>query len=313
MSNYTFLSVLFSVIILIALLVDLFYIRGDKSDIDKIPFKESLVWSVAWVLLALIFNFIIYLKTSDLDKAMEFLAGYLIEKSLSLDNIFVFATIFEYFQVPERYQRKVLIVGILSAVLARAIFIFGGIYLVKKFYFILYVFGVILIYSGIKLFFMKEKERELSQIRIIKFLSNHLPITDRFYGNSLIVRINGKLYLTPLMVVLILIEISDIIFAIDSVPAIFAITLDQFIVYTSNIFAILGLRALYFLLSDLKARFCYLKHGISVILVFVGVKILVSKYINIKPLLSVSLISIIILFSIIASIMNKKEGRDVAT
>ncbi|MGB9668646.1 MAG: TerC/Alx family metal homeostasis membrane protein, partial [Thermosulfidibacteraceae bacterium] len=252
-------------------------------------------------------------KTSDLDKAMEFLAGYLIEKSLSLDNIFVFATIFEYFQVPERYQRKVLIVGILSAVLARAIFIFGGIYLVKKFYFILYVFGVILIYSGIKLFFMKEKERELSQIRIIKFLSNHLPITDRFYGNSLIVRINGKLYLTPLMVVLILIEISDIIFAIDSVPAIFAITLDQFIVYTSNIFAILGLRALYFLLSDLKARFCYLKHGISVILVFVGVKILVSKYINIKPLLSVSLISIIILFSIIASIMNKKEGRDVAT
>ncbi len=310
--NNLFLTFLFIIMVGGALLVDLFYIKHDNKETDKVSFKDALIWSIIWILLALLFNLILYLKTKNFDKAMEFLAGYLVEKSLSLDNIFVFVTVFEYFNIIEKHQRKVLLIGILTAIAARAIFIFGGIYIVNKFHWVLYIFGIILIYSGLKILKSKEEKKEISEMKIIRFLSTHFPVTDRIYGDRLIVKINNKIYLTPLFIVMIVVEISDIIFAIDSIPAIFAITLDPFIVYTSNIFAILGLRALYFLVSGLKARFYYLKHGISIILTFVGIKILISNYIKIKPALSVLLIFVIITASIIASIL-RKGGNSSAT
>lgn len=282
------------------------YLLGKKGS-HKVSFKEALTWSIIWFILAILFNIYIYLHTKNVDKALEFLAGYLIEKSLSLDNIFVFISIFQYFAVPQEYQKKVLTIGILTAVIARAIFIFLGSYLISKFYWILYIFGVILIYSGFKILRSKEESKDISKMWVVRVLSKHLPLKDSYEKDKFIVKRNGNILFTPLTLVLLTIEFSDIVFAIDSIPAIFAVTLDPFIVYTSNIFAILGLRALYFLLAGLKSRFKYMKEGISIILMYVGIKLLISHFVEIKPIISVTLIFTTITVSILISIIEKRR------
>jgi tellurite resistance protein TerC len=240
-----------------------------------VSFREAIGWTVAWVTLALLFN-IGVAHYAGPEKAVEFLTGYVIEYSLSVDNIFVFALLFSYFSVPPMYQHRVLFWGILGALVMRAIMIGAGVVLIAKFAWIIYVFGAFLILTGIKMIVKREEQIHPEQNRVVKLFKRFMPVTRDFRGNHFFVRENGILMATPLFVVLLLVEMSDVIFAVDSIPAIFAVTKDPFILYTSNVFAILGLRSLYFALSGVLDKFHYLKVGLGVVLTFVGVKMLVA-------------------------------------
>jgi tellurite resistance protein TerC len=273
----------------------------------KVPVKEALIWSAVWVSLALLFNLFVYFEFGK-TKALEFLTGYVIEYSLSVDNIFVFILIFSYFAVKSEYQHKILFWGILGALVMRGIFIFAGVALINRFHWIVLIFGAFLVYSGIHMLFQKETAVDPEKNAIVKFFRKFLPVTDTIHGNKLFVRQNNKLYATPLFLVLLVIESSDLIFAVDSIPAILAISKDSFIVYTSNIFAIMGLRSLYFAVSGIMGYFRYLKVGLSFVLSFVGLKMLAAYFhFEIPILFSLAVIIGILTFSVLASVVIKEK------
>lgn len=267
--------------------------------------KEALGWSVVWICLALLFNLLIYFWLGP-ETALQFLAGYIIEKSLSVDNLFVFLLIFSYFSVPSVYQHKILFWGILGALIMRAIFIAAGITLIEKFHWMIYLFGGFLIITGIKMAFQKDKELHPEANPVLRLFRRFVPVTDQYHNDHFFVLKEGKRWATPLFVVLLLIETTDVIFAVDSIPAILAVTRDPFIVYTSNVFAILGLRALYFALAGIMQLFHYLHYGLSLILVFVGTKMLISDIYKVPIGIALAVIAGILIVSVVASILRPR-------
>lgn len=275
----------------------------------KVPVKEAVIWSAVWIFLALLFDVFVYFEFGRL-KALEFLTGYVIEYSLSVDNIFVFILIFSYFAVNTQYQHKILFWGILGALIMRGIFIFTGVALINRFHWIVIIFGGFLVYTGIKMLFQKEAEVDPEKNPVVKFFRRFLPVTQTLHGDKLFITQNKKVYATPLFLVLLVIESSDLIFAVDSIPAILAISKDLFIVYTSNIFAILGLRSLYFALAGIIGFFRYLKIGLAFVLTFVGFKMLAAyMHFEIPILISLAIIISILLVSILASVVIKRDGK----
>jgi tellurite resistance protein TerC len=264
-----------------------------------VKFREALLWSVAWVTLAAAFSLLVFFWHGR-KEALEFVTGYVIELSLSVDNLFIFLLIFRYFKVSPPHQHKVLFWGILGALVMRALFIALGVGLIQKFHGIIYVFGALLIYSGIRLFLQKEAEVHPEKNPVLRLFRKLVPVTQDYHGDRFFVRRNG-LYATPLLVVLLVVETTDLIFAVDSIPAILAITLNAFIVYTSNVFAILGLRSMYFALAGMMEMFHYLHYGLSLILVFVGTKMLLSHYYEIRTELALGIVAGILLTSVLAS------------
>jgi tellurite resistance protein TerC len=269
-----------------------------------VKFREALAWSVAWIALAGIFAVMIFFWHGR-TPALEFVTGYVIELSLSVDNLFVFLLIFRFFQVPAIHQHKVLFWGILGALIMRAIFIAAGVGLIQRFHWIVYAFGAFLVYSGIKLFFQEEAELHPENNPMLRLFRRWVPVTDDYVGNKFFVRSPG-LYATPLFVVLLVVETTDLLFAVDSIPAILAITRDAFIVYTSNVFAILGLRSMYFALAGMMEMFRYLHYGLSLVLVFVGAKMLLSHYFEIPTHLALAAVAGVLAISVIASMTNPK-------
>ncbi len=270
-----------------------------------VSFKEAGIWSAVWIGLALLFNAGIW-RFLGPQKGVEFLTGYLIEKSLSVDNIFVFALIFAYFAVPQEYQHRVLFWGILGALVMRAIFIAAGAALIANFHWIIYVFGAFLILTGIKMAFAPDKGLEPEKNPVVRLVRRLMPVTERYHGQKFFARENGALAATPLFLVLALVETTDLIFAVDSIPAIFAVTSDPFIVYTSNVFAILGLRSLYFLLAGVMSKFEYLKLGLAAILVFVGTKMAIVDLYKIPSAISLGVVAAILAVAIGASLLRAR-------
>jgi tellurite resistance protein TerC len=303
----------FIVFVIAMLLLDMVALGGNKP--RKVSIKEAGLWSLGWFTLAMLFKALLwwYLdgevgREIANTKAIEFFTGYLIEKSLSVDNLFVFLMLFSYFAVPPEYQRRVLLYGVLGAIVLRAVMILAGIWLVSQFSWVLYLFGAFLVATGIKMLLFAEHKPDLDKNPVLKWMRSHLRTTNEFHGEHFTVMKDGLRYFTPLFAVLVMIEISDVVFAVDSIPAIFAVTTDPFIVFTSNIFAILGLRALYFLLADMADRFHLLKYGIAVVLIFVGVKLGVSYWYHVPVLMSLSFIAVILAVSIAASLTSPKAG-----
>lgn len=280
--------------------------------------KEAAIWTAVWIALALVFNAVLFV-TRGVDVGLEFLAGYLIEKSLSVDNVFVFALIFTYFAVPAAYQHRVLFWGVIGALVMRAAMIFAGASLLKQFHWIIFIFGVLLIFTGVRMALAKGHGYSPEKSLALRLVRRFVPVVDRFEGQRFFVRIAGRLAATPLFMALIAVETTDLIFAVDSIPAIFAVTEDPFIVYTSNVFAILGLRSLYFLLAGAMDRFAYLKYGISAVLVFVGFKMLISDFYKVPIGVSLSVIALLLVTAAVASLYGRRgrsherlapEGRD---
>jgi len=277
------------------------------KDTHKVPVKEAVVWTFVWITLALIFDIFIFFEFGK-TKALEFLTGYVIEYSLSVDNIFVFILIFSYFAVKDQYQHKILFWGILGALIMRGVFIFAGVALINRFHWVVIIFGGFLIFTGIKMLFQKEAEVDPEKNVIVKFFRKFLPVSQTVHGDKLFIRQNRKMYATPLFLVLLIIESSDLIFAVDSIPAILAISKNTFIVYTSNIFAILGLRSLYFAIAGIMGLFRYLKVGLAFVLTFVWLKMLGSYFsLEIPILFSLLIIVGILLISILASVIIRKR------
>lgn len=302
----------FLLFVVFMLALDLFVFGGRKA--HKVSMKEAATWSIAWFVLALLFNGLLWWYLEGKfgaeianTKSLEFLTGYIIEKSLSVDNIFVFLLIFTAFQVPVEYQRRVLIYGVLGAIVLRLIMIVMGAYLVQKFSWILYVFGAFLVSTGIKMLMPSKGEKDLQNNWIMVFARKHWRVTEGFEGEKFTVKRNGLVYITPLLLVLILVEISDVVFAVDSIPAIFAITTDPFIVATSNIFAILGLRALYFLLMDMAERFHLLKYGLAVVLTFIGCKLILLPWLHVPVAVSLGVVVGVLTISVFASLWHSKK------
>jgi len=294
--------ILFNVFVLLMLALDLGVFHRKTHEITL---KEALTWTAVWVFLALVFNAIIFYWKGR-QPALEFFTGYLVEKALSVDNIFVFLMVFTYFQVPSKYQHKVLFWGIIGALIMRVIFIFAGVALIERFHFTIYVFGALLIYTGYKMFSHNNAKIEPDKNPLIKFFKKFMPVTPDFHGDKFFVRLDGKKFATPLFLVLILIETTDLIFAVDSIPAILAITQDEFIVYTSNVFAILGLRSLYFALAGVVHRFWLLSYGLAIVLIFVGIKMLLVDFYKIPIEYSLLFIAFVITASIFFSLKIKK-------
>ena len=302
----------FIAFVIAMLALDIFALGGSRS--HKVSVKEAASWSIVWVSLAMLFNLGLWYYVRDhfdeaiaTTKAMEFLTGYVIEKSLSVDNVFVFLMIFSHFAVPEQYQRKVLLYGVLGAIVMRIAMILAGTWVVTQFSWVLYIFGVFLLFTGFKMLVSAEKEPDLEANPVLRFAKKMLPFTNQFHGEKFSTIENGKRVFTPLFLVLILIEISDVVFAVDSIPAIFAVTTDPFIVFTSNIFAIMGLRALYFLLADMASRFHLLKFGLAFVLMFVGVKMLIVKWIHVPTAVSLTVIGTLLISSVVASLISTRR------
>ena len=304
MTESIWLWVGFNVFVLAMLALDLGVFHR-KAHV--VSFREAVAWTIAWVTLAMLFNFGIWHFMGP-QKALEFTTGYVIEYSLSVDNIFVFAMLFSYFAVPATYQHRVLFWGILGALVMRAIMIVAGTVLITKFAWIIYVFGAFLILTGLKMIFKKEEEMHPERNPVVRWFKRLMPVTSDYRGAKFFVRENGIRMATPLFVVLLLVEVSDVIFAVDSIPAIFAVTKDPFIVYTSNVFAILGLRSLYFALAGVLDKFHYLKIGLGVVLSFVGVKMLLGHTPwKIDTLLSLGVIVLILATSVVWSLLKPKQ------
>lgn len=273
--------------------------------------KNALFWVLFWMCISLLFNMGIYIFLGK-ESALQYFGGYVIEFSLSMDNLFLFLMIFESFAIPFEYQRRVLDYGIMGAIVLRLIFVILGISIVNKFHFVLYIFGALLLASGFKMLVKKEDSGSLKGSRTVRIIKAIFPITDRLYGDRFFVRIKHKTYATPLFAIILLIESSDIVFAMDSIPAIFAITTNPFIVYTSNIFAVLGLRSLYFVLRKLHSLFCYVKYGVALILSFTGIKLLVLIFnLEISLPISLGIIFLILASSILLSVIfpQKRYSR----
>lgn len=303
MSDQIWYWILFNVFVLIMLALDLGVFHRHAHEVKM---KEALTTSAVWIAMAMLFNVAIYFWMGE-KKALEFLTGYIIEKSLSVDNIFVFIMVFSYFNVPSLHQHKILFWGIIGALIMRAIFIFAGVALITKFHWMIYVFGLFLIVTGIKMAFQKDKKIEPEKNPVIRLFRKLFPVTDSYDGSKFLTKINGKNFATPMMIVLIVIETTDLIFAVDSIPAILAITDDPFIVYTSNVFAILGLRALYFALAGIMQLFHYLAYGLSAVLVFVGAKMMLVDVYKIPIQISLLVIVLILTISVVASVMRSKS------
>jgi tellurite resistance protein TerC len=268
----------------------------------EVTVKEALTWTSIWITLAMLFNLFVFYYF-DKEKAVEFFTGYVIEKSLSVDNIFVIIMIFSYFNVPKNYQHKVLFWGILGALVMRVIFIFAGIELIHKFHWLIYIFGGFLIITGIRMVTASDVKLDPEKNPLVKFVRRFFPVTPAFVDDKFFTKIDGKRWVTPLFLVVIMIEATDLIFAVDSIPAILAISDDPFIVYTSNVFAILGLRSLYFALSGIENYFRYLKYGLAVILVFVGTKMCIMDFFKIPVEVSLIVIVFVLGISMIASVV----------
>lgn len=285
----------FAVVVAIMLAIDLL-LQGRRGS-HSMTMKQAAGWSILWVTLSLLFNaaFWWYLvqtqgrAVAD-PQALAFLTGYLIEKALAVDNVFVWLMLFSYFAVPPALQRRVLVYGVLGAIVLRTIMIFAGSWLISQFDWLLYVFGAFLLFTGVKMALAKEDDSGIGDKPLVRWIRSHLRMTDKIESERLFTRKNGVLFATPLLLVLILVELSDVIFAVDSIPAIFAVTTDPFIVLTSNLFAILGLRAMYFLLAGVAERFSMLKYGLSVILVFIGVKMLIVDFYHIPVAISLGVV-----------------------
>lgn len=305
----------FAVVVTIMLAIDLL-LQGRRGA-HAMTMKQAAAWSLVWVTLSLLFNaaFWWYLVQTDGravadPQALAFLTGYLIEKSLAVDNVFVWLMLFSYFSVPAALQRRVLVYGVLGAIVLRTIMIFTGSWLISQFDWILYIFGAFLLFTGVKMALAHEDESGIGDKPLVRWLRGHLRMTDTIDNEHFFVRKNGLLYATPLMLVLILVELSDVIFAVDSIPAIFAVTTDPFIVLTSNLFAILGLRAMYFLLAGVAERFSMLKYGLAVILVFIGIKMLIVDFYHIPIAVSLGVVfGILVMTFIINAWVNYRHDK----
>ncbi|MDP2111992.1 MAG: TerC family protein [Thiobacillus sp.] len=302
----------FIVFVLVMLVLDLFVFGGNKA--HKVSVKEAAAWSLVWVSLALAFNAGMWWYLNGTvgpeiadRKALEFLTGYLIEKSLSVDNVFVFLLIFTAFHVAPEFQRRVLIYGVLGAIVMRAIMILAGAWVVREYSWVLYLFGAFLVVTGMRMLVMAEKTPDLEKNPVLKFARRHLRIAEGDHGEKFSVMKDGVRYFTPLFLVLILIEVTDLVFAVDSIPAIFAITTDPFIVFTSNIFAIMGLRALYFLLADVADRFHLLKYGLAMVLTFIGTKMLIMPWYHVPVGASLAIVAVLIGSSVVASLIATRK------
>jgi tellurite resistance protein TerC len=298
------LWVVFTVFVLGMLALDLGVFSRKPHEIK---FKEAMAWTIVWVSLAMIFNAWIYFEYGS-HKALEFLTGYLVEEALSVDNIFVFIILLSSFAVPKVYQHRVLFWGVVGAIVMRAIFIGLGVALISRFHWIMYVFGAILIFTGIKLLLQSDDhEPHPEKNPIYKLARRLIPAVSEYHGKNFTIVQNGRRYATPLLLVLIAIEATDLVFAVDSIPAVFAITTDPFIVYTSNIFAILGLRSMYFLLAGVLDKFHYLKIGLALVLLFVGAKMVIVDWYKIPIFASLITIGGLLALSVIASIVFPKK------
>ena len=297
----------FIAFVLVMLALDLFVLGGNKA--HRVSVKEAASWATAWVAMASTFGALLWWYLDGAAgreianrKALEFFTGYLIEQALSVDNMFVFVMIFTYFAVPPELQRRVLLYGVLGAIAMRAVMILGGVWLVSEFAWVLYVFGLFLVVTGIKMLVMADQKPDLDQNPLLRWLRGHMRITPGFHGQAFFVHINGLRYATPMFLVLVMIEASDLVFAVDSIPAIFAVTTDPFIVFTSNIFAVMGLRALYFLLADMAERFHLLKYGLALVLIYIGGKMLAMPWFHMPVQWSLSIVGSIILMSVVLSL-----------
>lgn len=301
--------------VLAMLALDILVLKGGKS--HRVSLREAGLWSVAWVSVALLFNGALWLYLDGSAgrelanaKALEFLTGYLIEKSLAVDNVFVWLMIFSFFAIPIELQRRVLLYGVLGAIVLRAGMVFLGSWLISQFHSVLYLFGVFLLFTGVKMLWSNEENTDFSQHPLVRWLGRRYPMTESLQGEHFFVMRQGIRFATPLLLVLVLVEVSDVIFAVDSIPAIFAVTTDPFIVLTSNIFAILGLRAMYFLLADFADRFTYLKYGLGLILIFIGGKMLLVEFYEIPVLVSLAIVALILAASVIFSLMRSRPPKD---
>lgn len=305
----------FAAIVIVMLAIDLLY-QGRKGS-TVMTFKQAAVWSIIWVTLSLLFNagFWWYLdgtmgREVANAQSLAFLTGYLIEKALAVDNVFVWLMLFGYFAIPPQYQRRVLIYGVLGAIVLRTLMVFGGSWLVTQFQWLLYVFGAFLLFTGLKMALAKEDGGAIGDKPLVRWLRSRLRMTDSIENEKFFVRRNGILYATPLFLVLIMVEISDVIFAVDSIPAIFAVTTDPFIVLTSNLFAILGLRAMYFLLAGVAERFSLLKYGLAVILIFIGTKMMLIDIFHIPVAISLGVVANILVITMLINVwVNKRAER----
>lgn len=305
----------FALVVAIMLAVDLFL--QNRRGAQVMSMKQAVIWSLTWVSLSLLFNLAFWWYLTETagrsvadTQALAFLTGYLIEKALAVDNVFVWLMLFSYFSVPPALQRRVLVYGVLGAIVLRTIMIFAGSWLITQFEWLLYLFGAFLLFTGLKMALAKEDNTPIGDKPLVRWLQNRLKMTDKMESEHFFIRKSGILYATPLLLVLILVELSDVIFALDSIPAIFAVTTDPFIVLTSNLFAILGLRAMYFLLAGVAERFPMLKYGLSVILVFIGVKMLIMDFIHIPIGVSLGVVGgILSLTLIINAWVNHQNAR----
>lgn len=307
MNNILF-WVLFNAFVLLLLGLDLFVFHRKAHEVK---IKEALLWSLFWIALSLGFNAVIYYWQGP-GPALEFLTGYLIEKSLSVDNLFVFIMIFSYFKVPLMFQHKILFWGIIGALVLRGIFILVGVALIAKFHFIIYILGAFLVFTGIKMLFPHgADELHPEDNPLVRWVSRHMRISSTPDGGKFFTKRNGKLYATPLFLVLIMVESTDVVFAADSIPAILAISKDPFIVYTSNVFALLGLRALYFALAGIMQLFHYLHYGLSAILVFIGFKLLLSDIVEIDMRYALLVVGAILTVSVVMSLVYPKKEDEI--
>lgn len=311
--EYLWLWVGFNLFVLAMLALDLGVFHRKAHSVSV---REAATWSVVWISLALLFNLGIYLFWHDLvphssytnqEAALAFLTGYLIEKSLSVDNIFVFVLIFGYFAVPPVYQHRILFWGILGALVMRAILIGLGAALIDEFHWIIYLFGAFLIFTGIRMALHKDEAIEVEENAVVRLFRRFMPIASQYSGSSFFVRQAGQWMATPLLLVLIVVESTDLVFAVDSIPAIFAVTTDAFLVYTSNIFAILGLRSLYFLLAGVIDKFYYLKLGLAVVLTFVGIKMVIVDLYKIPTPLSLAVVAGVLTIAVVASLLRSQR------
>ncbi|HHK5609108.1 TPA: TerC family protein [Neisseria cinerea] len=311
-----FYGVFFTAVLLMVA-VDMFSLRKNGS--HKVGIKEALAWSGLWIAVSCLFAGWLYIELAGnpvygaavaKEKVLEFFTGYILEKSLAVDNIFVFLMIFGYFKVAPKYQHRVLLYGVLGALVLRAVMIFIGAALVRQFEWILYLFGAFLLYTGISMMKSEEDEEDLSGNRLLGVVKKIIPVGSEFHGDKFFTIENGKKIATPLFLVLIMIELSDVIFAVDSIPAVFAVTTDPFIVLTSNIFAVLGLRAMYFLLADVAERFVFLKYGLAFVLSFIGLKMLMMHWVHIPISISLSVVFGALGASILTSLIYTKKQVD---
>jgi tellurite resistance protein TerC len=304
----------FTVLVIALLAVDFFMLKKEGS--HTVSTREAAGWSVVWVTIALGFGALFWWYLDGVvgpdvarARALEYFTGYLIEKSLAVDNVFVWITLFNFFAVPAALQKRVLLYGVLGAIVMRALLIWLGALLLARFHWILYLFGLLLLVTGVKMLVFANHESDLAQNPVLRWMRGHMRIADTFHGERFFVVQQGLRYATPLFVVLVLVEVTDLIFAVDSIPAIFAVTGDPFIVFTSNIFAILGLRAMYFLLADMAQRFHLLKYGLAGILIFIGAKMLLLDVYKIPVGVALGVVGLILVLSVVASLLTSKPPQ----